>query len=83
MKEHILRALASRNSIECRSKIKQFRVKVNESIKQRKRAARKLTVIPSCTSAGRTQSKTTIYQPVIIVTFMMTSSRKEKQELLV
>jgi hypothetical protein len=53
MKEHMLRALATRNSIECRSKIKQFRVKLNTYVKQKRRGARKLTYIPSCTSEGK------------------------------
>lgn len=53
-KEHILRSLAVSNSIECRSKIKQFRVKLKAYIMQKRRAARKLTQIPSYTSKGKT-----------------------------
>jgi hypothetical protein len=54
MKERMLRALATRNSIQCRSKIKKFRVKLKTYVTQKRRAARKLTEILSCTAEGKT-----------------------------
>jgi hypothetical protein len=54
MKEQILRALATGNSIEYRSKVKQLRVKLKAYVMQKRRAARKLTDISSCTSEGET-----------------------------
>ena len=85
MKEHTLRTLATSNSTACCKKTKQFREKLVAYVKLKRKAAKKWTVIPSCTSEGKTyyKKKKTVYCLVIIVTFMITNSRQDKHELLV
>jgi len=53
MKERILRTLATGNPAACRKKTKQFREKLQAYLKQKRKAARKRTVIPSCTCEGK------------------------------
>jgi len=54
MKGRILRTLATSNSTACRKKTRQFRKTLEAYVKLKKKAAKKQTVIPSCTSEGKT-----------------------------
>ena len=55
IKQHILRTVASKNSIAFRKKTKQFRETLEAYVKlQRKRGKRHTADVPSCTSEGKT-----------------------------
>ena len=54
MKQRVLRTLATKNSVEHRKRTKQFRERLEAYVRLQKKKARKATVIPSCTSEGKT-----------------------------
>ena len=54
IKKYILRTVATKNSIACRKKTKQFRETLEGYVELQRKRARQLTDIPSCTSEGET-----------------------------